>query len=336
MPGAVYYSYFTAVSGTGTAIGTADVGGIDVPVSWTQGGGWVNLGLMGDATTGVTAGISDDAIKIVGSFTMLDGSQHGGIYSSGVWTDIGIPVGMQSIYPAEISPNGNKIALLAMDSLGNSYTYSYDTTTDTFTEVVSNAALSSNPFSIANAGIMSGIATNPADSLYESALFSAPPTPPTTQYYVDYVLNEPKLIGTVNQVDSAATLYPAYLIPINLRPPYIGIDILETEALASAPFIDQNGNHDQLMKDKVRITLYGFGNNTSLDFLDFVLGYSLEYGNIGILNMPRIKDEKRTQAELQIIAAKKTIELEVSYYQSKSQEVARQLILHCFPNFVFT
>jgi hypothetical protein len=51
------------------------------------------------------------------------------------------------------------------------------------------------------------------------------------------------------------------------------------------------------------------------------------------MNIPVVQDEKRTQAELATIAMKKTIVFEVSYHQSRINDVARQLLLNVIPNF---
>ena len=143
-------------------------------------------------------------------------------------------------------------------------------------------------------------------------------------------------LGTVEIVDNGIpTIYPSYLIPSNLKPPYIGVDISTTDCLQSAPYIDENGNHSQLMTDKIKLTLYGLNNNQAMDFLDFVNQYTLLTENMGIMNTPRVMDEKRTQAELRIIAQKKTVDFEVSYYQSRVNNVSQQLILSCLPNFIF-
>lgn len=133
----------------------------------------------------------------------------------------------------------------------------------------------------------------------------------------------------------AGTIYPSYLLPSNLEPPYLSVDISETIPLNSIPQISSTSESSQLMREKVKITTYGLNNNQAIDFLNFVVQYSLEYDNIGILNMPRFFEEKRTQSELGIIAVKKSIEFEISYYQHRSNDVARQLILHCLPNFIF-
>ena len=63
--------------------------------------------------------------------------------------------------------------------------------------------------------------------------------------------------------------------------------------------------------------------------MDTVNQYSLDTDSIGIMNMPIVRDEKRPQSELQVIAMKKTIEFDVSYYQTRINDIARQLIESC-------
>jgi hypothetical protein len=124
-------------------------------------------------------------------------------------------------------------------------------------------------------------------------------------------------------------MYPSYLLPANLEPPYaaVHIDPSETEALGSAPLLDRTSTHTQLTKDTVRITMYGLTNNQALDFQDYVFKYIINNDNvIGLMNMPIMRDEKRTQSELNVIAMKKTFELDVSYYQARVNTLARQLI----------
>jgi hypothetical protein len=121
-------------------------------------------------------------------------------------------------------------------------------------------------------------------------------------------------------------LYPAFMIPANLTPPYGAIDVQETRALQSAPYLDANRNHYQLCADRVQITLYGLQHNAALDFQDCVNQYSVFTGNFGIMNMPVVRDVQRTLPELQTLAQKKVIDFEVSYTQARVNKVARQLI----------
>lgn len=130
-------------------------------------------------------------------------------------------------------------------------------------------------------------------------------------------------------------LYPSYLVPNNITPPYAAVHIepSQTTAIQAAPRIFPNSSHYQLAKDTVKITIYGQRNSTALEFQDYVLDYSLNYDKIGIMNMPIIRDEKMTQTEFGIIAMKKTIEFEVSYYQQNIRDVAIQYILSAFVDF---
>ncbi|MES2048857.1 MAG: hypothetical protein V4447_10680 [Pseudomonadota bacterium] len=131
-------------------------------------------------------------------------------------------------------------------------------------------------------------------------------------------------------------IYPSFLIPQNIQPPYAAVHILPetTQAIQSTPSFDAQGTHSQLVKERVRIVIYGLRNTDALDFQDYVFQYSLNTDNIGIMNMPLIRDEKRTQAEMSVIAMKKSIDFEVNYYQSRLNDIARQYILTAVPQYI--
>ena len=141
------------------------------------------------------------------------------------------------------------------------------------------------------------------------------------------------------------TLYPSYAVPDNLRPPYgvVHIEPTGTRALGAAPLLGPtrprgsaalgtvdgttpDSSHWQLTADQVRVTLYGLTSQEALDFHDLVFQYSYDMDYMGIMNVPIVVDEKRTQPELGILAMKKTIHFEVSYYQSRVNTAARQLV----------
>ena len=128
-------------------------------------------------------------------------------------------------------------------------------------------------------------------------------------------------------LNSKMPIYPENLVPSNILPPYAAIEIKDTKSLQSAPYIEKNSSHDQLLTEKVKVIMYGLRNDQALDYQDYILNYSLNYGQIGIQNMPIIVDEKRGQSELGIIAQKKSIEFEINYYQSRALAIAQQLIL---------
>ncbi|KWN80867.1 hypothetical protein WM24_23830 [Burkholderia ubonensis] len=131
-------------------------------------------------------------------------------------------------------------------------------------------------------------------------------------------------------------VYPSFLVPENVEPIFASVHIepSETAAIQMAPWLDSQSSHFQLVQDSVTITMYGTRNFNALDFVDYVNQYTLNNdGVIGISNLPVMLDEKRTQEELNVIAMKKSITYEVNYYQTRMNNIARQLILSCIPTF---
>ena len=123
-------------------------------------------------------------------------------------------------------------------------------------------------------------------------------------------------------------MYPSYLVAPNNPPPYASIDIdpAQTTALQDFQLLDKHSSPNQLVRDTVKITIYGKRNNDALNFVNYVLQYSIDTDNIGLLNMPVIQDEKATQTEFGILAMKKTITFDISYYQSTVNNITRKLI----------
>lgn len=141
--------------------------------------------------------------------------------------------------------------------------------------------------------------------------------------------------------NSFAPVYPSFLVPANVVPPYITAhiepDMTEvpsfpeygwpgtTEAGSPAPLHDLPST--QLAKDHVRLTLYGFNNQKAIQYLVSLIEYSMDGNEFGFGNSPAIKDQKRTQSEMNVIAMKKTIDIDAWYFQSTADAVARRLIL---------
>ena len=127
-------------------------------------------------------------------------------------------------------------------------------------------------------------------------------------------------------------MYPSYLVDQNIPPVYAAVDITpaNTIALQDFPLLDPDSNPWQLVKDTVKITIYGIRNHEALNFVQYILDYSRNTDNIGLMNMPVMRDEKMTQSELGILAQKKTITFEVSYYQTTVNNIARRLIEEAF------
>jgi len=130
------------------------------------------------------------------------------------------------------------------------------------------------------------------------------------------------------------TLYPADLVPPNLLPPYGSVKIEDTRALQAAPS-NRGGTigTDQLNADRVRITLYGLQHNAGRDFLTAILAYSKLTDNFGFMNSPTVIDGSRKEASLQAVGMQKFVLAEVSYFQSRVNNIARKLIQKVVPSY---
>ncbi len=132
-------------------------------------------------------------------------------------------------------------------------------------------------------------------------------------------------------------LYPSYLVQPNIRPPFGTVHIYPetTQAIASAPVIGFRSAHSQLMRERVRIVMYGVANDYAMTFVDAVNQYSSDYNYFGMMGVPSaMADEKVEQNELSIIAQKKSIQFDISYYQNSVRDIARQIIGQAIPTFI--
>jgi hypothetical protein len=130
-------------------------------------------------------------------------------------------------------------------------------------------------------------------------------------------------------------LFPSFLVPDNQPPPYGAVHIVpdQTSAMQSAPNYSPTQSQYQLAVDQVRVTLYGVRNQEALDFQRFLYQYMVDTDAMGLLDMQVMRDQKRVQSELGILAIKKTFELRVSYLQTRVNDIAQKFILHCVPTY---
>lgn len=131
-------------------------------------------------------------------------------------------------------------------------------------------------------------------------------------------------------------LYPSYLVHPSTTPPFASVHVYpkSTEGIASTPRIGFRSSHHQLSKEKVKVTMYGVGHDYAMTFVDCVNQYSMDYGHFGIINVPIIRDEKMVQSEFSIIAQKKTIEYEITYWQDSVRHIVRQIIGQAIPDVI--
>jgi hypothetical protein len=134
----------------------------------------------------------------------------------------------------------------------------------------------------------------------------------------------------LNAPNPRITLYPSFLVPANLPPPYGTVHVFpdSVRALQAFPSLGHwTTSQHQLTSERVRITLYGSTNDRVMAFTNLVTQFSQDTGFIGMMAPPSPpRDEKRVQAELGVIAMKKTIEYEISYVQGALRNLARVLL----------
>jgi len=131
------------------------------------------------------------------------------------------------------------------------------------------------------------------------------------------------------------TLYPSFLSPANLAPPYATVHIPpeSTMSVGTGPIYTDTSSQSQLTQESVVVTLYGTRNVEAQTFLAYVGQFSVDTGVFGIMNKPVVRDEKRTQTELLALSQKKTIAFQINYYQTAARDIARQLILQAVPTY---
>jgi hypothetical protein len=128
-------------------------------------------------------------------------------------------------------------------------------------------------------------------------------------------------------------LYPSFLVDGNRPTPFGAVAIDRSDVLAPTPFLGSRMQADHLCRDRVTIHMYGVTNQMAADFRDFVLTYSKDWQKIGIATLGAITDLKHVQPELQVIAQRKSITIEVNYHQSVVRDMARQYIIKARCNF---
>jgi len=179
------------------------------------------------------------------------------------------------------------------------------------------------------------VAATMASQLVDSPLaFNA--VQPVVSNSLPMWLQVPQYASPTGFFPVTAPFFPSMAVPDNERPPYVVIHVVPeaTRALQAFPQIDLDLNQAQLARDLVRVTTFGLRNADVLNLVQAIEQYSLETDNIGMMNMPIPRDDKRGQVEFFTLAQQKTIEFEVSYYQSTARAVGRQLITDCVPTFV--
>ena len=153
-------------------------------------------------------------------------------------------------------------------------------------------------------------------------------------------------------LNDMALVYPSFLVPDNVSPPYIvaHVEPSGTEPLQAFPVYTWPGSvipdsgasplhslpWSQLLRDEVDLTLYGFNAQEAARYLASLFDASLNAQTFGFANSPAVRDAKRTQVELTTLAQKKTIHISANYYLNVASVVALRLLLEAFVSEIYT
>ena len=144
--------------------------------------------------------------------------------------------------------------------------------------------------------------------------------------------------------EAIVPVYPSFLVPDNIAPPYIvaHVEPGRTTALQAAPFFEYTSQEigstgffefaaSQFARDEVRLTMYGLTNAQAWQYYWTIYQYSLvgpgEMPTFGFADSPAFQDEKRTQNEINVLAMKKTLTFQANYYMGTANAAAYRLIL---------
>ena len=131
-------------------------------------------------------------------------------------------------------------------------------------------------------------------------------------------------------------VYPSFLVPENISPPYVVAHIgrEDTKALQPIQLRTPDYNLYQLAMDRVRLIVYGMNNQTALNFVQSIYQYCELNPVFGFLQSGiTVSDGKHIQSEINAIAQQKEIVLEISYCQQAVYTAAIQYILKATATF---
>lgn len=147
-------------------------------------------------------------------------------------------------------------------------------------------------------------------------------------------LNMPNYVPPYPGFTCDIPLYPSFLVDDNLPPPFGSVHIEDTETIEMGTAFGSRLEQSQLVKEKVKVHLYGCDNLMASNFVAFVEQYSVDWMKIGLSESPAIKDIKLIQSEFKVLAQRKMVEFNINYRQWAVRDEARQFILRAKVQFI--
>ncbi|MXV44326.1 hypothetical protein GS501_04605 [Saccharibacter sp. 17.LH.SD] len=124
-------------------------------------------------------------------------------------------------------------------------------------------------------------------------------------------------------------VFPSFSVPNNQPPPYVSVhndeDSLQATHMGA---VDITGTStDTLVQERVRLHFVGLNHQDASTILTFIPRWALlNWGKMGVLNTPVLRDDKQPLADLNTLASLKRADIDVMYSQHAARSVAFQTI----------
>jgi len=145
-----------------------------------------------------------------------------------------------------------------------------------------------------------------------------------------YVENTPNIIDDIDDLDlengivtncipvfitlnEQVQIYPAFLAPTNLKPPYATIEVKDTRGIAAGQSYNPFEDSGMLQWDKVELTIYGLRKKQLSDFLKYLENQQLVTEAFGMYWLPSVQNENVPQSEINVLTNKKVLNFDVNY-----------------------
>jgi len=128
-------------------------------------------------------------------------------------------------------------------------------------------------------------------------------------------------------------IYPAFLNPTNLKPPYATIEVKQTTGVAAGITFNEFDDSKLMQWDKVELSIFGLRKKQLSDFLKYLTTKQLETEAFGIYWLPSIQNENIPQSEVNILTNKKVLSFDVNYVIEDIRNAATAFIENIFVDF---
>lgn len=144
------------------------------------------------------------------------------------------------------------------------------------------------------------------------------------------VTNSIPLFLTLNDI---VQIYPAFLVPTNLKPPYATIEVKESKGIAAGATYNEFEDSRLAQWDRIELNIYGLRKKQLSDFLKYLETKQLETHAFGLYWLPSIQNQNIPQSEVNVLTNKKVLTFDVNYVIEDVRNNATAFIESIFVGF---